>query len=170
MLNLNIPNNGKFCLEFDDEDVKRFSLCKFLYKSRRDELNLCEDYLYVFIEDMLGRIKKIPTLEQPETFGKLGKWQEYFYYDASVIELHHTEIEQMKKAIFVSTECYGTFLYEFKGKIWLEIDKGYSEQYDMPPDSYYDSPNNYQIMIAQIPEITLYEWMEKLEELKEKLI
>lgn len=121
---------------------------------------------------MLGRIEKLPTLRQIEMFGKLGKWQEYFYYDYLEIENHQEEIEEMEKARFVGTECYGIFLYRDDGKIWLEMNKGYTEEeeLELSPKNYYNSPQNYRILMVSVPDAVLNEWKRLLESIKEKLM
>jgi len=169
VLKFNVPNNGDFILELEDNNIKRFSTCKFIYISGSSQENMYEDYLYVFIENMLGRIKKIPLLKKEGLLGKLGEWQEYFYYDDAYIEMHSDEIKQMENSIFVSMECYGIFLYKFEEEFWIELNKGYNEEYDMEPRVYYSNPANYRILMAPIPKEVLCNWEKELEKMKENL-
>lgn len=169
IINFSIPNCGELRLEIENEIVQRFSMCQFQYENKDCKIDIYRDFLYVFVENMLGRIKKIPTLKQPELFGKLGKWQEYFYYDYSTINLCVNEINQMKGAIFVSTENYGSFIYRFNDKIWLELNRGYVESSGMKPHEYYENHTNYQILMASIPSNTLCEWKEKLEHINKMM-
>jgi len=167
-LYLRIPNNGKFTLEFDDKDLHKFTMCKLLYQNGDFSINMSEDFLYVFIENMINCINKKVVLEQHELLGKMGKWQEYFYYDSIYLKNHSNEIELMKKATFISSESYGTFLYQFKKKFWIELNRGYDEIYNISPPDYYSSPEKYRILLAVLSQKTLNEWRENLEKIKEK--
>lgn len=167
-LYLRIPNNGEFTLEFDDKVLHRFTMCKLLYQNGDFSINMSEDFLYVFIESMINCINKKVVVEQHELLGKMGKWQEYFYYDSIYLKSHSNEIELMKKATFISSEFYGTFLYQFKKKLWIELNRGYDEIYNISPSDYYSSPEKYRILLAEISQKTLNEWWENLEKIKEK--
>lgn len=169
MLNLDISQEQELRMEYDSNNIQRFSMCKLLYKNNNAEICMCEDYLYVFIENMMGRIKNIPNVNRESVFGKLGKWQEYFYYDSLYVKEHLDEIEQMKKAIFISTENYGIFLYKFKEKVWLEIDKGLDEACKLTPYEYYDDPDNYQVQLLQVSDEKVCEWSKKLVKISERL-
>lgn len=169
MLFLDISDKKKLVLEFSDNNIHRFSECKLLYKSEDFELNICEDFLYIFIEDMLGRIKEIPIITEIEMFGKIGRWQEYYYYDSLYVQKYSKEIELMENSIFVSAENYGSFLYKFNGRIYMELNRGYCESCTLNPYEYYNSPDNYNIFICQISYEMLHDWKEKLEKIEESI-
>lgn len=156
MIQLRIPDIGELKLFFNE--TQRFSACQLKYKDKEHELDMCEDYLYIFIENMLKRIQNIPIVQQQELLGEIGKWQEYFYYSFSDNELHSREISLMKKSIFVSTEDYGIFLYEHNGNTWLEINRSYNEKSGLSAMEYYSTPVNYRVLLAVIPDNTLNEW------------
>lgn len=162
MVKLKISDIEEMRLIFSE--FQRFAICKLSYKDKVYEMDMSEDYLYILIENMLGRIQSIPIVKQTELFGKMGKWQEYFYYDVSDIERHSIEIELMKKSIFVSTEKYGTFLYNYNGNVWLEVNRGYDEECGMSPIEFYDDSANYQLLLRKIPDNILYEWKKILSE------
>ena len=169
MISLKIPNNGELRLEFDGK-VQRFSMCKFVYINDRFQTQCYEDYLYVFVENMLGRLKKLPQIEESHLFGVLGKWQESYYFKDSYIKKHLAEIEIMEKAIFVSTESFGTFLYEFDNEVWIEINKGYDERKDLTPMKYYSNTSNYRILLAPLSNDVLSGWRVKLEDIKKQYV
>ena len=166
MIKLKIPDIGELRLDFNES--KKFSMCKFSYKDKEREIDMCEDYLYIFVENMFGRVQNIPTVEEMEMWGKMGKWQEYFYYDSSDIELHSKEISLMKKSLFVSTESYGTFLYKHNEYVWLEINKGYNEECNLSPIDFYNNPANYRISFMEIPNKALNEWKSLLSGIQEE--
>lgn len=167
MIQLKIPDIGELELFFSK--AQRFSLCQLKYKDKEYEIDMCEDYLYMLIENMLGRIQNLPIVEQQKLFGEMGKWQEYFYYSLSDNELHSTEISLMKKSIFISTEGYGTFLYKHNGNVWLEINRSYNEENGLSPIEFYSTPANYRILLAVISNKTLNEWENLLSEIKKDI-
>lgn len=103
MICFDIADKIKLILEFPDDNIERFSSCKVLYKYNEMELNIYEDFLYVFIADMLAMIRNIPVLPFSDMFGKIGKWQEYFYYKRGYVKRHSKEIEVMDRARFIDT-------------------------------------------------------------------
>lgn len=169
ILSLKIPNNGEFRLEFDGEPT-RFSMCKFVYLDDESQIQIYEDFLYVFIENMLSRIRTIPVIKQKDLFGVLGKWQEYFYFDNGYVEKHLHEIEIMEKSIFISAECYGIFLYEYDDGVWIEFNKSYNEIEDIIPFDYYSDFSNYRILLATLSKRVLLDWKSELETIQEQLI
>lgn len=169
MIHLFISSYKEFRLEFNTTKTERFSECKLQFINEEVIENLCEDYLYVFIDEMLGRLRNIPILSNRNMLGKMGEWQEYYYFESDYNEQHYKEINIMKKAIFISTEGYGLFLYQCDGKIWLEIDKGFSELDKFNPLDYYSDPDNYRVLLSNIPAEVIKEWMEQLEAI-EKVI
>ena len=169
ILSLKIPNNGEFRLEFDGK-LKRFSMCKFIYLNGESQIQIYEDYIYFFIENMLGRIKNIPVIKQKDLFGVLGKWQEYFYFDNGYAEEYSHEIEIMEKSIFISAECYGIFLYEYDNIVWIEFNKSYNETESITPLNYYSDFSNYRILLAALSKNILFDWKSELETIQEQLI
>lgn len=170
MLYLDISNNRRFELEFEEDNLQKFSICKLWYKDNNLRISMYEDYIYFFIDNMLGRLNAIPSLEKYELLGALGKWQEYFYFDSSYIKKHRNEIKQMENAIFISTELYGVFLYSFGKSIWLELDKGYNKkQCHTTVIDYYNNSSNYCILMTMISQKNLDRWKKDLEQLKNKL-
>lgn len=162
MLELNISNQIKIVLDFDEKEIQRFSMCKFYIVSGNLYNEMDEDFLYWFVECMLGRLNNIPNIKNTESLGKLGKWQEHYYYDDNYNKLHSEEITQSDNATFVATEQYGTFLYRCKETVWFEVDKVYDESCGMSPVEYYNDHNNYRIMLLSLPEDTLNEWKKQL--------
>ena len=169
ILSLKIPNNGEFRLEFDD-NPKRFSMCKFVYLNGETQIQIYEDFLYVFVENMLGRIKNILMIKKKDLFGVLGKWQEYFYFDTRYVEEYSHEIEIMEKSIFISTECYGIFLYEYDNNMWIEFNKSYVETEGIIPFDYYSDFSNYRILLASLSKNILFDWKSELEAIQEQFI
>lgn len=166
---LKIPNNGEFRLEFEGTP-QRFSMCKFVYLNNESQIQIYEDFLYVFIENMLGRIKNIPVIKQKKILGILGKWQEYFYFDNEYVEKYSREIEIMEKSIFISAECYGIFLYEYDNGVWIEFNKSYNETEGIIPLDYYSDFSNYRILLAALSKNILFDWKSELEMIQEQLI
>lgn len=72
MLELIISDNRMLKLDVENENIQRFSMCELSYIEEDNSINIYEDYLYTFIDSMLGRIKKIPVLHKNSLFGKLG--------------------------------------------------------------------------------------------------
>ena len=62
MIRLLISSYMELGLEFDTTKIERFSECKFQFIKKEVIETLCEDYLYVFIDGMLGRLRNIPIL------------------------------------------------------------------------------------------------------------
>jgi len=172
MIVLEIPNKGEFRLALEENNIHKFSLCRFSFKSNSasNEIIISEDYVYTFIDNILGRLNKIPHLNQQQLFGGLGKWQEYYYYDSGFVEDCADEIKQMENATFVSAECYGIFLYKSDDKVWMELDRGYDGKCVLSPYDYYANPSNYRVLLTEIPLTMLYEWQMKLEAVKIKYI
>lgn len=170
MLYLSISSTIRFELEFEENNLQRFSMCKLWYKDNDFRINIYEDYIYIFIDNMLGRLNAIPSLKEYELLGVLGKWQEYFCFDSSYVKKHMNEIKQMESAIFISTELYGAFLYSFQKDIWIEFDKGYhKKQNNSTVIDYYSDFNNYRILMTTISQRNLNNWKKSLEELKNRL-
>lgn len=166
MICLVISANKEFRLEFNTTKIERFSECKLQLVNEEVVENLCEDYLYVFIDEMLGRLKNIPVLNNSNMFGNMGKWQEYYYFESDYNKQHYKEINIMKKAIFISTEDYGLFLYQCDGKIWLEVDRGFPSGCKADPIDYYSVPNNYRVLLSNISFEVIKEWKKQLEEME----
>lgn len=61
-------------------------MCKFLYVNDGGQILIYEDYLYIFDENILGRLQRLPKIKQNRLFGLLGKWQEYFYFEDACAE------------------------------------------------------------------------------------
>ena len=62
-----------------------------------------------------------------------------------------------------------TVLYQCDGKIWLEIDKGFSELDKLNPLEYFSDPDNYRILLSYIPTEVIKEWKEQLEKIEKVL-
>lgn len=169
MIRLFISLDKELGLEFNTTKIERFSECKLYFIKGEVIEILYEDYLYIFIDEMLGRLRNIPILNNRNMLGKIGKWQEYYYFESSYNEKHYKEIDIMKKAIFIGTESYGLFLYQCDGKIWLEIDKGFSELDKLNPLEYFSDPDNYRILLSYIPTEVIKEWKEQLEKIEKVL-
>lgn len=169
MMHLYIPPEGELRLKFNADKVERFSSCELQYVKNGSLQTLYEDYLYFFVEEMLERIRNIPTLNGECGFGEVGKWQEYFYFDRVYNEKHYEEIAIMKKAIFVSMESYGAFLYKYNEKLWFELDRGFREPAILSPLEYYQRPDNYRVSLDAISTEVLETWKEQLEKI-EKLL
>lgn len=164
MIYLSLSENHGFKLMLDSYNVNRFTMCKLMFVTDKQEQEIYEDYLYIFVENMLGRICSIPSLKLDSLFGKIGEWQEYYYYDTAYIEKHSSEIEFMARALFLSAEKYGIFLYECKGEVWMELNKGFSELSGLTPYDYYCNPNNYRVSLNNISEVKIREWKNTLEQ------
>lgn len=167
MINLIIHENSKFELLFDD--TNRFAPCRLIYIIDNSAINIYEDYLYVFVENMLGRINEIPILNQENLFGKLGRWQEYYFYNKKYVQKHSEEIGMMERAIFLSAEKYGIFLYKYKDKFWIEINKGFGKSCKQSPCKYYSNPINYRVYLSEISYERIQEWKKELERYREML-
>lgn len=100
MIYLYISESTAFRLSFNINKIGRFSQCKLQLVRGNVVENLSEDYLYVLVEEILGRIRNIPNLENRNAIGNIGKWQEYYYFDSEYNNKHAVEIETMEKAIF----------------------------------------------------------------------
>ena len=164
LIYLSLSENCGFKLKFDNRNINRFTMCKLMFVTNEQEKEIYEDYIYIFIENILGRICNIPSLKLDSLFGKIGKWQEYYYYDTAYVEKHSSEIEFMEGALFLSAEKYGIFLYEYKGDIWMELNKGFSEFSGFTPYDYYCNPNNYRVSLNKISEKRIWEWKSTLEQ------
>lgn len=169
ILSMKIPNNGELRLEFDGI-LQRFSMCKFTYIHDMFQTQSYEDYLYVFIENMLGRLESLPKIKDKHLFGVLGKWQEYYYFNHSYLKKHLDEIEIMEKAVFISTESYGIFLYEFDNEVWIEINKAYNDHKDLTPMKYYSNSSNYRVLLAQLSKDVVNNWTIQLEQIKRQIV
>lgn len=73
----------------------------------------------------------------------------------------------MKKALFISSEKYSIFLYQFEETFWLEIDKGYNENEGKTPYEFYTNPVNYQILRVELSRKKLNNWEQQLEKICE---
>ena len=167
MLRLKISNTKELRLVFIDEDISRFAMCRLEYVDKDNRTDICEDYLYIFVENILGRIKNIPTIGPKDIWGRVGKWQEYFYYDSQEIELYEEEIKIMKQSLLVSAECFGIFVYKFEERIWLEINRGYREECGLSPVDYYSEPLNYRVLLTEIEEVKMGRWQCLLDEVND---
>ena len=170
MVQLFISPQAELRLEFNENQMERFSECKLLFIKDGVRETLSEDYLYYFIDEMLGRLKNIPVLVDESMWGKIGQWQEYYYFEDDYNRKHEKEITMMESAIFISTENYGTFLYSFRNKVWLEINKGVTEWDEVSPMEYYADPVNYRVLFQEIPADTIKEWTEKMETNKKRIL
>ena len=155
MIQLVISPCVELQLEFDANEIEHFSDCKLQFLQKGIVETLSEDYLYYFVDEMLGRLKNIPILEDDNMWGKIGQWQEYYCYEDDYNEKHAKEITMMESAIFISTANYGTFLYSFHNKIWLEINRGFFEGSEFSPMDYYSDPANYRVLLSGISADTL---------------
>lgn len=164
LIHLSLSDNCGLKLIFNRHNMNRFTMCKLIFVTNEYEKEIYEDYLYIFVENMLGRIGSIPSLKQESLFGKIGEWQEYYYYDTAYIEKYSREIEFMTRALFLSAEKYSIFLYECKGELWMELNKGFSELSGLSPYDYYCNPINYRVSLNKISEKKIQEWKSTLEQ------
>lgn len=164
-VDLNIDASTSLRLTILSEKIERFSPCRLELINDCFIVCLCEeDYLYVFVENIYKRLQNLHNIdEMPDLYGAIGKWQEYYYYDKQYVCNHQKQISYMKKTTFLSTELYGLFLYKYKGKVWMEIDKGYEEsEIFATPKKYYDSFKNYRVILELISNDRISEWMIKI--------
>ena len=166
MIRLVFSTNKEFRLEFNAAKIGRFSNCKLQLVNEGVIENICEDYLYVFIDEMLGRLKNIPVLNNSNMFGNMGKWQEYYYFESGYNKQHYKEINIMREAIFISAENYGLFFYQCDGKMWLEVDRGFPGGCKVDPLDYYSVANNYRVLLSNISAEVIEEWKKQLEEIE----
>lgn len=164
MIQLQLPNSGELRLDFNS--AQRFSECTFSFIEKTREITLYVDYLYIFVEAMLGRLQNMADISDPDLFGKAGKWQELYYFDFPEIEAHSKEIRFMQDSLFVSAEKYGSFLYRYNRTAWLEINNGYNECCGLSPAEFYSDPHNFRLLLTAIPEKTLNEWETALRKVK----
>lgn len=169
MIYLYISESTAFRLSFNINKIGRFSQCKLQLVRGNVVENLSEDYLYVLVEEILGRIRNIPNLENRNAIGNIGKWQEYYYFDSEYNNKHAVEIETMEKAIFFSAEKYGSFLYKYDNKNWLELNKSFCDSYSSSPVEYYSDPDNYRILLSYISYEMVENWKKQLEVIEEQL-
>ena len=166
MLYLRISENEELNLKFNNSSIERFTECKLEYIKNGVKTNFSEDYLSIFVEDMLGRLENIHTINEKSMFGQMGKWQEYYYFDTAYNKRHSEEIKTMESSIFISAEYYGSFLYEYNGDIWFELDKGYSESEQCTPMQYYSDTSNYRVTLKCISNKETENWREQLKKIK----
>ena len=81
MVQLFISPQAELRLEFNENQMERFSECKLLFIKDGVRETLSEDFLYYFIDEMLGRLKNIPVLVDESMWGKIGQWQECYYFE-----------------------------------------------------------------------------------------
>jgi len=166
MLHLRISEDEELNLEFNNSSIERFTECKLKYIKNGVKINFSEDYLFVFVGDMLGRLENVHTINEKSMLGQMGKWQEYYYFDTAYNKRHSEEIGIMEKSIFISAEYYGSFLYKYNGDIWFELDKGYSESERCTPFQYYSDPSNYRVTLRCISNKEAESWKEQLKKIK----
>lgn len=149
---------------------EKFLECELYYKDDfGNEKKLDEDYLYIFVENTLNRIKNIPSLDaHPEMFGQMGKWQEFYYYSQDFCDTHKTEIDMMNKALWISTEKYGLFLYSYNNELWFEMDHGYDSNFSCAK-KYYDRPENYRVALNKIKHENVEIWKKTIEEVQQTM-
>ena len=107
-----------------------------------------------------------PVLNNRNMFGKMGKWQEYYYFELGYNKQHYKEINIMREAIFISAENYGLFFYQCDGKMWLEVDRGFPSGCKVDPLDYYSVSNNYRVLLSNISVEVIEEWKKQLEEIE----
>lgn len=166
MIHLNISDNEGFILDYGDE-IHKFYECTLTFKNKSEEICLTEDDLYYIVEGMLYRLQNIPLLEHEKEFGRIGKWQEYYLFSRPEINWHSEEVKHMEESLFKSGVNHGSFMYKYDGKVWLEFNKGYSEECGMSPLKYYSDPVNYRVLLTSISDEILAEWEKKLKEIKD---
>ncbi len=157
-----ISDNSSIQLHILEDEIYKFTECELLYMDNNRKICLSNDYLYVYVNNMLSRLQNIPILDGcSNCFGRLGRWQEY-YYDELLIGEFSDEIKLMEKATFISTENYGIFLYSFDNKIWLEMNRGYDENCSMDAIQFYSNSDNYRMLLVSLSKDILVEWERKL--------
>ena len=170
MIRLVISPDEEFRLKFDTTEIERFTDCEMQLVKGEEVKTVCEDYLYIFIDEMLARLRHLPVLTDGRMLGKVGEWQEYYVFTNKYIKRHKKKITVMENTIFVSNGCHGVFLYQYDGKIWLEMDEGVdysdkSEKYSAI--RYYSTPDNYRVLFTNIPPERIEEWKKELEKIEE---
>ena len=170
MIRLVIPPDKEFRLKFDTTKIERFADCEMQLVKGEEVKTVCEDYLYIFIDEMLARLRHVPVLTDGGILGKVGEWQEYYVFTNKYIKRHKKKITLMENTILVSNGCHGLFLYQYDGKIWLEINKLFwysnnSKKYS--PCWYYSTPDNYRVLFTDIPAERIEEWKKELEKIEE---
>lgn len=160
---LNMSFNSKIALKFNN--MNRFSNCKLLYKNTEREDILCEDYLYIFVDEMLGAINSLSIITE-DMFGKVGQWQEYYLYEDDFNKRNQKRIEIMERVTLLSAAKYVLFIYKFNNEVWIEIDKVYSEFGKGDPYDYYSNFQNYRYLLVSLTNEDLQEWSDKLRFIK----
>ncbi len=169
MISLYISEHNAFVLDFNTDNIGRFSRCRLQLVRDSIAENIYEDYLYIFINEILGSLRNLPVLDNGNMFGKVGKWQEYFYFDREYNKKHSKEIKTMEEATLFSTEGYGAFLYKWDDKIWLEFNKSYYDHDLLCPLEYYANPKNYRVFLVCLSADQVLSWQRKLEDMDAKL-
>lgn len=172
-IDLNINADTSLRLTILSEKVERFSPCRLELINIHFRVSLCkEDYLYVFVENIYKRLQNLHSIDEiPDMQGVIGKWQEYYYYDKQFVCNHQKQIFCMENTTLLSTELYGLFLYKYKGKVWIEIDKGYEEsEIFITPKEYYDSFKNYRVVWELVSDDRISEWMTKIDDIVSSVV
>lgn len=166
---LPISRKDEIKLIIKDNVVKRFSKCTLLYILDGKIVERYEDYVYIFVEEILGRIYNIPVLINGGMLGKLGQWQEYYYFEDSYNEQHLQERVAMNSAVVCTTEKYSLFLYQYKNQLWLELNRGYHENSKLSPMEYYSKFQNYRACFTMVTKAQIEEWENKLKKLEKEI-
>ena len=170
MVQFPISPHTELRLKFSEDQMERFSDCKLIFMRDGVVEVINDDYLYVFVDEMLGRLKDIPVLDDENMWGKIGRWQELYYFERSYNDRHSEKIRIMEKADFVSAMSYGLFLYQYRAQVWLEIDKTIAEPEKILPMDYYSDPANYRVLLSKISADTIRDWTEKLRNIKKRIV
>ena len=167
MIRLVISPDKEFRLKFDTTKIERFVDCDMQFVHEQVVETIYEDYLYVFVEPMLKSLEDVPVLDDENMFGKIGAWQEHYYFKRKYKKHHEKEITIMEDTLFKSTPGYGIFLYQYDGKVWLEMNKGFSDSSKYTPFKYYSNPNNYRVFLIEISPERIEQRKKELEKIEE---
>lgn len=167
MIILPLSGSGQIHIKTENRPLARFLDCEWCYIDNfGNETELTKDYLYLFVERTLKQIDAMPSLDDiPELFGKIGQWQEFYYYPHDFNNAHAPEISRMQKALWLSTEEYGLFLYCFHNEVWAEIDRGYRPGLG-DVKKYYHDPENYRVLLGRVNRDDIKEWKDILNEVQ----
>jgi hypothetical protein len=103
---LNIPNNGEFKLEFENDNLTKFSMCRLSYQNNNFSVIICEDYVYIYQFNDKIWIEFNKGYDESSKMSPHEFYRNPSHYRILLVELPRATLYEWKKTLEKIRTCY----------------------------------------------------------------